>query len=89
MPVHRDLPSLTIEKADREMAATYAKLQAGTVGKVINKLMEGCFSQQYMATHSVYGSAPRHSKPDGTPPTPIKPGMEEEHISALYCKLTL
>lgn len=88
--MHRDLPDLTIAKGDRDMAITYAKIQSTTVAKVVNKLMEGCFTQKYMATHSVSGGAPRKSKGGSAAaaePVPTKPGMKEDHISALFSEL--
>ena len=72
-------------KGDNDIAITYEKLQSTSVAKFVNKLMEGCFTQKYMATHTVSGDAPRESKDGAAAAEPVstKPGMREDHISSL------
>lgn len=76
--------NLLIEKSQLKMALTIGRLSKSNLNGMVNKLMEGIYTRDYMSKRSLSGKAPRKSRSlASTPTTPTKPGLPVNDVTAI------
>ena len=80
---------MRIEKSQLKMAITIGRLLKDNLNGMVNKLLEGLYTREYMSKRSLSGKGPRVRRPAAlaaNPPTPTKPGLPVDDVAAITCK---